>query len=215
MPAVGVRQERERWRAVARLGTSKLLRVEAFGGLDRSEVGVEAVQGRVPEASEALDPVGRLAQTFVITTGPDAAGLPRPPTYGRSTATRSITSSDGPLREPLGHRRADRAGRPTVMGRQEFGRGGRSALPVGRVMAYRSGALLGTRAWLAFARSSRRGTPPTGGCLNPMGQEISPASDPGSPGPATRPATRRPAASGPRRPVAGRDRGRRPPGTSP
>ena len=39
-----------------------LLLVEPISGLDRSEVGVETVEGEVPEASEAVDPVGCLAK---------------------------------------------------------------------------------------------------------------------------------------------------------
>lgn len=41
---------------------SRLLGVGLRGGLDSGEVGVEAVQGRVPEAPEAIDPVGCLAK---------------------------------------------------------------------------------------------------------------------------------------------------------
>src|SRR3954452_23329661 len=78
MPAVGVRQQRERWRAVARLDTSKLLGVEAFSGLDRGEVGVEAAEGRVPGASEALDPIGRLAQRGGLQVAGPPLARPRP-----------------------------------------------------------------------------------------------------------------------------------------
>src|ERR1700736_5451078 len=77
MPALGVRRERARWRAVARLSTSMLLLVEPIGGLNRSEVGVETVEGHVPEASEAVDPVGCVAKWGSLqVAGPPLA---RPP----------------------------------------------------------------------------------------------------------------------------------------